>query len=110
MFLGFAYLLVTAWRHESAIIPASSISHLNSTLRYSAVLIQAYGVQSPTGTVLVPFPINCDIPTKQNGTIICSIFSKRRIFWCIRYKFDVKTTGTINLILKPTGTWVCGLF
>lgn len=58
MFLGFSYLLVTAWRHEPAIIPSASISHVNSTLRYSAVLIQAYGVHTAATTQFVPFPLN----------------------------------------------------
>lgn len=56
MFLGFTKLLVTAWHHEPAVIPASNVLYVNAALQYSSVLIQAYGVLNPSKVIVVPFP------------------------------------------------------
>lgn len=66
MFIGFSKLLVTAWHHEPAVIPASNVLYVNAALQYSAVLIQAYGVLHSAAVRVVPFPFRADTNPKRS--------------------------------------------
>lgn len=58
LFLGYSKLLVTSWLHEPAIISATSLLSINESLKYTPVIVQAYGTMSTANTKIVAFPFN----------------------------------------------------
>lgn len=56
LFLGFSRLLVTSWQHEAVVLPTCNFLAINATLKYSPVMIQAYGVRDAACTKLISFP------------------------------------------------------
>lgn len=60
LFLGFSRLLVSSWQHEAVVLATCNFLAINATLKYSPVMIQAYGVRDAATTMLVPFPYTPD--------------------------------------------------
>lgn len=70
MFLGYSKLLVMAWLHEPAVLPVANIMYVNAALKYSPVLLQAYGVHQTAQTYIKPFPFRPDTPAKGQGLLV----------------------------------------
>lgn len=58
LFLGYSKLLVTSWLHEPAVISATSLLSINESLKYTPVIIQAYGTFNAASTKVIAFPFN----------------------------------------------------